>query len=92
MTFYKPIRDVWAITSRVPLSQSKNMMDGITMSACVLPLVYDVEGMPVSTTDYISIVLVPHGLKTSDVSQLFEDCGPCAFRNISSFLEVHDNG
>lgn len=92
MAFYKAIRDVWAITSRVPLSQAKNLMDGIVMSACVLPIVYDVKGMPDETTEYLSIVLVPHNLTSSEVGQLFEDCGPYSFRKITSFLEVHHNG
>ena len=92
MDFYNAIRDVWAITSRVPLSQARNLMDGVIMSACVLPLLYDDKGIPDESTDYLSIVLVPHNLKSSEVEQLFEDCGPYSFRKITSFLEVHHNG
>lgn len=92
-TTYKPIREMWAVSSRAPLSQSKSLMDGVVMLVSCLPTLYDVDGLPTDRQDdYINVVLIPCGLRSNDVYKLFEGEGAYAFRQITTFLEVHNYG
>lgn len=92
-TTYRPIREMWAVSTRAPLTQSNSLMDGVVMLVSCLPTLYDVEGLPNDRQDdYINVVLVPCGLRADDVQKLFECEGAYAFRQITTFLEVHNYG